>query len=198
MAWPNDLITHFARFAVRSTTEKYNLYGPHLYLLLTIFPADEHYTVGPICNKHLPESTDNPFYYYVTSMPRRPVVPLLFMEFETSQALDDEATRAQADEQMRKIHLKILEKRFPITDALPPKLAGISVMGTRFAVCEYSPADRAFPHPLITSPDFENLADTESPSRERRHYDILEEAGEAKIKQIADELKEMAQNIALE
>ncbi|KAH7907657.1 hypothetical protein BJ138DRAFT_1116514 [Hygrophoropsis aurantiaca] len=87
-------------------------------------------------------------------------------------------------------------KRFPPTDALPPKLVGISVMGTRFAVCEYSPADRAFLHPLVTPPgDPENLADTATPSRERWQYDILEEDGEAKIKQIAAELKEMATTV---
>ena len=76
---------------------------------------------------------------------------------------------------------------------LQSKLIGISAMGTRLAVYEYTPNDRSLAPPRIIRPDHCPFIDT-APEK-RWSNDIMEDSGEAKLRALVNEAKEMASAI---
>ena len=116
------------------------------------------------------------------SLRRKP--PIFFVEIKTFVALNLGRARAAADDQMRTIFFDFS------SDPLPPsKLIGISAMGTRFAVYEYTTNDHHLDPPrIIDHPDIV----TDTAPKERWRDDIMEDSGEAKFKALVNEAKEMA------
>ncbi|TFK41792.1 hypothetical protein BDQ12DRAFT_396780 [Crucibulum laeve] len=71
-----------------------------------------------------------------------------------------------------------------------PKLYGISVMGTRFSVYEYDKATKSLSPPSI-APDSTFVTDVAPASR--WNYELLEDAGEQKMKELVAEVKRMCE-----
>ena len=69
--------------------------------------------------------------------------PIFFVDIRPFIDLNCNNTRAEADNHMRDIFLDFSSKR------LPSKLIGISAMGTRFTVYEFTPNDRRLKPDLI-------------------------------------------------
>jgi hypothetical protein len=155
------------------TTDENDFLGPYNSLLLDLFPSAEHYQVAPQFRR-IANSSGLAMLFIV--MKRR--VPVLFIEIKTFMG-----SRASADQEMRE---RICEFASGI---LPSKLIGISAMGTRFAVYEYTPEDREIiPLRIAPHPDIMN----NTAPKERWKYELLEADGEAKFKAIVAEIKTMS------
>jgi len=125
------------------------------------------------------------FTVFYIFMKRR--VPALFIDIRTFLALNHGPSRAAADSQMRERFLDFCSGSLPQS-----KLIGISAMGTRFAVYEYTPQDRHLvPSCIMPHPDIV----TDTAPKERWNYDIMEAAGEAKFRAIVAEIKTMLLSI---
>ena len=106
------------------------------------------------------------FTVFYIFMKRR--VPALFIDIRTFLALNHGPSRAAADSQMRERFLDFCSGSLPQS-----KLIGISAMGTRFAVYEYTPQDRHLvPSCIMPHPDIV----TDTAPKERWNYDIMEAA----------------------
>ena len=172
MVWDEFTLEQFG-LVDRFTTDENDFLGPYNSLLLDLFPSAEHYQVAPQFRR-IARSFDLAILFIVTKRS----VPVLFIEIKTFMG-----SRASADQQMRERFLEFASV------TLPSKLIGISAMGTRFAVYEYTPQNRRLiPSRIMPHPDFIN----DTAPKERWNYDILEADGEAKFKAIVAEIKTMS------
>lgn len=85
------------------------------------------------------------------------------------------------------------ERLFSLVDHLvTPKLYGISAMGTCLAIYEYSKETNLLTLPVIApDPEYTDVAPADPWA-----YELLEEAGEAKVKELVASIKAMCANIA--
>jgi hypothetical protein len=181
MVWKNYIVKQFGRID-RSTTKENDLYGAYSTLLLDLFPPEEYYDVAPQFRRNT-RTKD----YTISFVVLKGNTPIFFVEIKTFVALKLGSARDAADNQMRTIFLDFSSNHLP-----QPKLIGISAMGTHFAVYEYTPNDhRIDPPRLIINPSI--IADTAR--KERWSDDIMEDSGEAKLKALVNEVKEMASAI---
>ena len=125
--------------------------------------------------------------YVVFKLKRK--IPIFFVEIKTFVALELDTARAAADDEMRTFFLDFSEDRLPQS-----KLIGISAMGTRFAVYEYTTNDRRLAPPRIMHHHPDPVTDTAP--KERWSDDIMEYSGEAKFRALVNEVKEMASAIS--
>lgn len=73
-----------------------------------------------------------------------------------------------------------------------PKLYGISALGTRLSVYEFTRATRELtPHAILADPNV--LTDVAPKARWK--YGLFEEEGEAKVREIVAEVKDMVLNL---
>ena len=178
MVWKNYIVKQFD-LVDRSTTKESDLFGAYFTLLHDLFPAPEYYQVAP--QFRLNTGSVN---YTISYVVLKKEIPIFFVEIKTFLALDLGSARAAADDQMRAIFRNFSSDRLPQS-----KLIGISAMGTRFAVYEYSTNDNRLDPPRITyHPD----TATDTAPKERWGDDIMEDSGEAKFKALVNEAKEMA------
>ena len=112
-------------------------------------------------------------------------LPIYFIEIKTRPALDRINRRGAADTQMRRRFEDIATsfEHIPV-----PVLIGISAMGTRFATYRYRTNNQAITPAKIT-PNIELVNDT-APRWWWRH-DILRRTGEAALRALANEVKQM-------
>jgi hypothetical protein len=178
MVWKNYIVQQSDQVNPY-TTRGSDLYGAYNSLLFDLFPVSEHYMVAPRV-KRFTRSAGNHTIRYVVF--KRNIL-ILFVEIKTFMALNLPSARASADDKMHKILLGFSSDRLPQS-----KLIGISVMGTRFAMYEYTTNDRRIDPPRFTRSDI--LTDTAP--KERWSDDIMEDSGEAKLKTLVNEVKEMA------
>lgn len=178
MPWP-DFITLFVN---KFTTEESDYYGPFNALLNHLFPASEYYQIAPQF-KRVAGSIDITIIYPIT----RRRVPVLFIELKTYVAYDTDSARKGADDQMRDRVLDFTAGNIPI-----PTLYGLSALGTRICVYEYTTATgtltppRIVPHPEIV---------TVTAPKERWNLDILEPQGEARLKEVVGHIKAMVADL---
>ena len=125
--------------------------------------------------------------------------PIFFVDIRPFIALNCNNTRAAADNCIRTIFLD-----FSAAKRLPSKLIGISAMGTRFAVYEFTPNDRRLEPPRIMDRRLESPPHiighrsyifNDTAPKERWTDDIMEVSGEAKLKALVNEAKQMASAI---
>jgi hypothetical protein len=110
-------------------------------------------------------------------------VPVFFLGAKTYVALNHAPSRKEADDVMR-------DRFLYFSDHVPlRKLYGISALGIRFSVYEYHSDTRMLIRWRIL-PDSDVVNDTAP--QERWNYDVTTPEGEAKLKQIVGEIKEMA------
>jgi hypothetical protein len=178
MTWPDSVTEQFS-LVDRFTTDESDFYGPYNTLLFELFPPQEHYQVSPQF-KRITGSVDYTILYIV----RKRKVPVIFLEIRTSLALDKISSRTEADDQMRKRFVEFASSSIPT-----PKLVGLSALGTHFCVYEYTTANKQLlPVRIIHDPQF--LIDR-APQVWWNH-DILDPAGEIKLREVVEEVKAMS------
>ena len=175
--WP-DFVTAQFNHVNRFTTHDSEYYGSFNTLLATLFPPTENFQVAPH-HIRIKDSID----FAVIFIIKKRKVPVFFLEAKTYVALNHAPSRKEADDVMRYVFLYFVENH-PLR-----KLHGISALGTRFSVYEYH-SDTRILTPWRILPDPDVLSDTAP--QERWNYDVMTPEGEAKLKQIAEEIKVMA------
>lgn len=181
MPWSESVIEQFSLLDLLTTDES-DFYGPFNTLLFELFPPSQHYQISPQY-KRVAGSLDFTVLYIV----HKRKVPIFFISIKTFLALDNLSSRAKADDQMRERFLEFSSGSIPTL-----KLFGISAMGTRFSVYELTTANRQLQPPRI-NPDVNYLIDRAP--KDRWNHDIMDEAGEARLKEVVAEVKEMASNL---
>jgi hypothetical protein len=179
-AWPGPNGLGLAWLTALSRAGHITSYGPFNALLNELFPASEYYQVAPQFER-IAGSIDFTVIYLIT----RRKVPILFIEVKPYVAYDSDSSRKAADDQMRE---RILDSDFTAGSIHIPKLYGISALGTRFCVYEYTPASRSLT-PLRIAPHPHPVTDTAP--KERWDLDFLEPQGEARLKEVVRHIKEM-------
>jgi len=178
MPWP-DSVTEQFNLVNLFTTEESDFYGPYNTLLFELFPANEHYQVSPQF-KRITGSMDFIILYIVSKRK----VPVFFIEIKTFIALDKISSRTEADDQMRKIFVEFASGNIPI-----PKLVGLSAMGTHLSIYELTTENKQL-LPARIVPDSRFLIDTAP--KAWWNYDILDPIGEAKLREVVEEVKAMS------
>ena len=188
MVWKEYTVKQF-NLVDPSTTLENEFYGPYNTLLLDLFPPTEHYQVIPQFKRYT-GGVD----YAVSYVIFKEGTPIFFVDIRPFIDLNRNNTRAEADDHMRTIFLDFSAER------LPSKFIGISAMGTRFAVYEFTPNDRRLKPPRIMDRrlEFPRIIDhrsytlTDTAPKERWTDDIIEDSGEAKFKALVNEAKQVA------
>lgn len=179
MPWPEFITSQF-ELVNKFTTEESDYYGPFNALLNQLFPASEYYQIAPQF-KRVAGSINFTIIYLIA----RRKVPVLFIELKTHVAYDTDSKAA--DDQMRDRVLDFTAGSIPIS-----KLYGLSALGTRFCVYEYTVANRSLtPTRIVPHPE---LA-TDTASKERWNLDILEPQGEARLKEVVGHIKAMVADL---
>jgi len=182
MVWKDYIVEQFG-LVDRSTTEESDLNGPYNTLLHDLFPIAEYYQVVPQFRRYT-GSVDYTISYVVL----KGKTPIFFVEIKTFVALKLRLARAEADDEMRTFFLDFSSDHLPQS-----KLIGISAMGTRFCVYEYTTNNHRLDPPRIIRHRADTATDTGP--KERWSDDIMEDSGEAKFKALVNEVKEMASAI---
>lgn len=178
MTWSDSVTEQFSLVDL-FTTDESDFYGPYNTLLFELFPPNEHYQVSPQF-KRITGSMDFTVLYIVSKRK----VPVFFVEIKTSLALDKVFSRTEADDQMRKRFVEFASGSIPT-----PKLVGLSALGTNFCVYEFTTVDnQLLPVRIIPDPRF--LIDTAP--KAWWNYDILDPTGEAKLREVVEEVKAMS------
>jgi hypothetical protein len=162
----------------RATTNENNFYAAFNTLLHSLFPPEEDYQVSPQYNQ-----VAGVIDFAVThdAIP----IPIFFVEIKIPSALNNIATRALADDQMRQRFTAILDAFIPIP---LPALIGISTMGTRFSVYRHrTDTGHLTPSEITPHPAFI----TDTAPRGRWKYDLMGRTGERQLRLVVDEVKEM-------
>jgi hypothetical protein len=183
MTWENTIREQFDLVDC-FTTDETEYYGPYNTLLTDIFPHSEHFQIvpqykGPIT----PGSIDFTTIYIV----RKRKCPVFFIEIKPFPHPDDISTREKADQQMRDRFVTIIGRNLVI-----PKLYGISAMGTRFSVYEYKKETNILLPPTIAR---DTMYVTDVAPAERWNYELLEDVGEQKMRELVAEVKVMCEGI---
>ena len=178
MTWSEGITEQFT-LVNRFTTDESDFYGPYNTLLVEFFPAREHYQVSPQF-KRVAGSMGLSIFYIVSKRK----IPVFFIEINTSLAVDDMSLRTEADDQMRKRFAQFASGSLPT-----PRLFGLSAMGTQFSVYELTTAtNQLLPGRTVPNPMFI----TDMAPRAWWNYDLLTAAGEAKIRELVADVKQMA------
>ena len=181
MPWPSYVWDIF-NTVDETTTKEWEYYAPYNILLNYLFPATERFYVSP---QHqglvVPGSIDFSVIYVV----HRNKTPIFFLEIKPHSHLNKESTRQATDQQMR-------GRVGPLFDTRTiPKLYGISALGTKLSIYEFMHAtDAVTPHNIPEDPDFV----TDVAPKDWWSYELFEEEGEAKVCEIATEMRGMLSN----
>ena len=183
MTWADTIREQFD-LVDRFTADETEYYGPYNTLLTDTFPHAEHFQIvpqykGPIT----PGSIDFTTIYIV----RKRKSPVFFIEIKPFPHVDDISTREKADQQMRDRFVAIIGRNLVI-----PKLYGISAMGTRFSVYEYNKETNVLLPPSIAR---DAMYVTDVAPADRWNYELLEDGGEQKMREVVAEVKAMCQEI---
>jgi len=177
MPWRDDINLQF-ELVNKFTTEESDYYGPYNTLLTALFPSTEGYQVAPQY-KRKAGSIDFTIVYIIT----RRRVPIFFVEIKNYLALEKAFDRGEADDQMRGRFLEFSSGSLPI-----PTLYGLSALGTRLCIYEYTVETRTLTPPrIIPHPDIV----TDIAPKERWDLELFEPQGEARLKQVVDHIKAM-------
>jgi len=183
MPWPTYLLNFFE--AIQSPGEKHRIAEESLYngvynaLLSYLFPPTERYIVTPKPMQPPADWSTDPGVVFIVEKASQPV---FFLEVKPPAYYAHRSCRAVADEQMRAQFLEL-------ADAVKlPVLHGVSALGTR--LCFYSfQSDTNMLTPPRVLKDLGSMKDVAPPTR--WDVDLLSEEGEAKMRQVVDEVKAM-------
>ncbi|KAF9524128.1 hypothetical protein CPB83DRAFT_732895, partial [Crepidotus variabilis] len=178
MTWINAILEQYTAIDSQSLDER-EYYGPYNTLLAHLFPYDDYFQVVPIYRGPIsPGSIELSTMYIV----QKRGCPVFFLEIKPGAHLENAYARWKADEQMREGFRGLIDQ---LKDFVQ-RLYGVSVIGTRFSVYSYEKASTMLsPYSIPQNPTI--LNDRAPVNRWR--YDLLEESGEAKIKEVVAEAK---------
>jgi len=179
MPWRDDITLQF-ELVNKFTTNESEYYGPYNTLLHVLFPSTDGYQVSLKYERKA--GSINFTIVYITT--RRKVL-VFFVQVKSYLAYDNDSDREQADEQMRRKFLECRSASLPI----PSTLYGLSALGTRLCIYEYTVETRTLTPPRIIPGDPELLTDTAP--QERWNLELFEPQGEARLKRVVDRIKEM-------
>ena len=114
-------------------------------------------------------------------------VPIFFVGVKTYRSLANLSVRGLADDQMRDLFPELVSGSIPT-----PKFIGISSFGTQFCVYSFTSETWTFELALITA-DAHVLNDVTP--QDRWALDILNDEGEAKLREVVGVAKSMAANL---
>lgn len=171
MVWPPPILQFFDSVP-ETTTDESRYYGPYNALLSHLFPMEHFFQIAPQYKGPVaPGSVDFTALYVV----KKDEHPIFFIEINPYPHLLEKGTRAAADSQMRDRFLRL-------SDSLSiPTLYGVSAMGTRFSVYEYTKETGELTPPAIPR---DNRRVNDQAPQERWAYNLMDEAGETKFRQI--------------
>ena len=179
MSLPDYISDHFE--FDRATSDESQWYGPVNTLLWHLFPP-QLYEVAPQYKGQLyPGSVDFTTLFIVRSTRPFAKHPVFFVEIKPGGQISQLSGRAVADRQMRERFERLAE------GLVLPKLFGLSLIGSRFAIYEYDRASQELTPPEITR-DSRILNDTAPVSRWA--HDFLDAGeGEAKFLEVVQSVK---------
>jgi len=183
MPWPDAIIEQFELIDCLEDETEY--YGPYNTLLNNLFPYTEHFQVVP---QYKGSITPGSIDFTTTYVVRKQKCPVFFIEMNPFTHLDRLFTREKADAQMRAKFFALIDRNLVI-----PKLYGVSAIGTRLAIYEYLKESNQLTPPTI-SRDPKYMIDV-APA-DRWTHELLEPAGEAKLKELVASIKAMCADIA--
>ena len=184
MPWSDTIIEQF-EFIDRFTEDETEYYGSYNTLLNHLFPCEDHFQVVPQAKGPLtPGSIEFSIIYIV----RKRKCPVFFIDIKPFTDLGMRSIRREADTQMRERFFALIDRNLVI-----PKLYGVSAMGTRLAVYDYSKeTNQLTPRAIASDPkDTTDVAPADCWTHE-----LLEPAGEAKMRELVASIKAMCADIA--
>jgi len=184
MPWSDAIIEQF-ELIDRFTKDETEYYGPYNTLLHDLFPYEEHFQVIPqFKGSIIPGSIDFSTIFIV----RKRKCPVFFIGIKPFTHLDTLSTREKADTQMRQTFFSLVNRNLVI-----PKLYGVGAMGTCLAIYEYSKeSNRLTPRTIVRDPKYV----TDVAPADRWTHELLEPAGEVKLKELVTLIKAMCADIA--
>ncbi|KAF9039712.1 hypothetical protein BDZ89DRAFT_1060853 [Hymenopellis radicata] len=170
--WPEIIMRSFF-IAGASGGENQQFNGPWNRLLNTMFPADTMFEVGipPVTSS---EPVDS-FALLICVQ----LTPVFMVEIKPPADFYLSSKRQEADEQLRRQLIDL------VPDLKIPVLHSVSAFGTKIAFYKYSrdtEPRRITPHPET---------ETDTAPREWWAFDILEEEGANKFRDVVNDVKEM-------
>jgi hypothetical protein len=175
---PDYIRDHFKSFD-KETSDESQWYGPVNSLLWHLFPP-QRYEVAPQYRQLDPSSVDCTTLFIIYSTHTLTKTPVFFVEIKPGGRIGLLHTR-YADQEMRE-RFECLAEGLVI-----PKLFGLSLIGSRFAVYEYDKASQELtPHEIPRDPIFIN--DTAPVSRWAQDFLDAGE-GEAKFLEVVQSVK---------
>ncbi|KAF5390840.1 hypothetical protein D9757_004529 [Collybiopsis confluens] len=169
MTWPSQIASRF-KIVNPNTTDESEYFGPYNSLLHHLFPYLDGYQVNPQYKGPASAPISHPTTFVVTRFREKgEETPLLFIDVQARYVGRYPTTRSAVDAQMR--------NRFRMLGSLVeiPCLYGISAIGTRICIYKYSKEkNRLEPRPTPPSDD------------------ITTPEGEAAIRLLAEDVKEMS------
>jgi hypothetical protein len=183
MTWP-DYVRASSECVQGDMHGEWEYYGTYNLILYHLFPPEEGFILFPTQRRpYPPDWKDRKEIYYKVDTYRTGRKPVFLLDIKPPIHLKQESTRVAVDQEMR-------SRMAGLADALAiPRLYGISAMGLRIAVYEYSKDTGVTILPGIPA-DHSQPIDASSETYWK--CDLLEEEGEAKIRDIAALVKGMA------
>lgn len=183
MPWDPEIREQFDR--VDCATPDLGRYNDGYTVLLNhLFPFDEGYRVylereGAAS----PAGTTDQAIVFLVKVEEHPV---FFFDISSQLNIRDVGSRAIADREMRGRFARL------VGDLKIPRLYGLSAVGPRFAVYEYTVATGVLDPELeaIAKHSRLDIGDDVAPAA-RWEYDLFEPRGEGKMREIVREVKEM-------
>ncbi|GLB41163.1 hypothetical protein LshimejAT787_0903780 [Lyophyllum shimeji] len=180
MPWPPALVHEFD-LVDPGTPKESDYYGPYNSLLHYLFPISQDFLIfpqpkGPV----FPDTAEDATIFVVTAEQH----PVFFLEVKPWRDINDLRARGVTDREMRERFQRL------IGELRLPKLYGLSAMGPRYAVYEYTAATSAIEPKAI--PPHPRLVNDIAPVS-RWDNDLLTDVGEIKIRSVVRTVKEMRQ-----
>ena len=157
-----------------------HFYGPWNRLLNTMFPVDSKFEVHP---QYPPPGLNKESVDFVAVLIRINKIPVFMVEVKPPANFHLQSKRTDADEQLRR---RLLETSVATKI---PVLHGISAFGTKIAFYKYA-TDTELTEPRSITP--EPGLETDTAPREWWAFDILEEEGAQKFRDVVENVKEMS------
>ena len=165
-------------------TSEQPFYGPWNRLLNTMFPVDTIFEVVP---QYLPVTSHGAFDSFVLVIYAE-AMPVFIIEVKPPDDFRLPLKRQEADVQIRKRLIDVAD------DVNIPMLHGVSAFGTKIAFYKYTPDARSMEPRSITS---EPGLEPDTAPREWWAFDILEEEGAQKFRNVVEEVKEKYGHVSL-
>lgn len=186
MPWNKNILAHFQTAIPGGDQDESKYYGPYNSVLQTIFPVDDGFMISPqyryIVEPGRAGITNFPIFFIVEKREH----PVFFLEVTAASHMDVNSARSAADEQMRQ-RVKDLHTKIII-----PKLYGVSAIGTKIALYEYTKdTNRLEPSRIADDDTF--VVDTAPTAR--WGSDVLTDAGEQLFRHVSENVKRMCNQL---